>query len=592
MKRQIWWVALVVVAVAGLVLTGVTSARSVDLTDGTVLGAEASRDVAETIWFQGYLADADLGDPVSGMYNMELRIFHAAAGGAAIWGPEMHFEVDISDGWFNVELGSIIGALPDFASPPYYVELTIEEEVLLPRLRLASVPTALRSGETDEDWIDEFWYPTDAGIGYADTVSIGMVAPWDEWGVLNIGPSEPDMPVIQHFVSPFAPQNGNGEGMPEGAILALFPWDPNFYVVNIQQDGWLWLGTDDYPMCAVTDSGKFIVSDYFGFGSPDRGLEPPGALTVDLEGVGAYSGAFYGNQDYEGAHVVHAEYYGDAPAGVAVYGDATVNDTWGIGGEFHGSMFGAVGIAESGGEGGEGGELIGVLGIADDYMETADYVYGIYGVDPSNGPRAIESYSGYFEGDVYVGGFLDYPIAASKIDHPLDPTNMTLSHASVESPDMMNVYNGNVVLDGAGEATVALPNYFEALNQDFRYQLTPIGAPGPNLYVASEIEGNSFRIAGGEAGMKVSWMVTGIRNDAYAQENRLVVEEPKVGRGVGRYLQPEAYNMPRTMSAEYREELETARAVAAAKNAEMSARQAERREQAKAASGTGSWMTP
>ena len=52
---------------------------------------------------------------------------------------------------------------------------------------------------------------------------------------------------------------------------------------------------------------------------------------------------------------------------------------------------------------------------------------------------------------------------------------------------MMTVYNGNVVLDANGAATVEMPSYFEALNKDFRYQLTPIGAPGPNLYVAEEI---------------------------------------------------------------------------------------------------------
>ena len=54
-----------------------------------------------------------------------------------------------------------------------------------------------------------------------------------------------------------------------------------------------------------------------------------------------------------------------------------------------------------------------------------------------------------------------------------------------------------------------LPDYFQAFNGDFRYQLTAIGAPGPNLYIAEEISGNRFKIAGGKAGSKVSWQVTG-----------------------------------------------------------------------------------
>jgi hypothetical protein len=35
---------------------------------------------------------------------------------------------------------------------------------------------------------------------------------------------------------------------------------------------------------------------------------------------------------------------------------------------------------------------------------------------------------------------------------------------------MKNTYDGNVTTDDAGLATVALPNWFETLNRDFRYQ--------------------------------------------------------------------------------------------------------------------------
>jgi hypothetical protein len=84
-----------------------------------------------------------------------------------------------------------------------------------------------------------------------------------------------------------------------------------------------------------------------------------------------------------------------------------------------------------------------------------------------------------------------------KIDHPLDPANKYLYHSFVESPDMMNVYNGNVVLDANGEAVVVLPDWFEALNRDFRYQLTCIGGFAP-VYIAEEIANNQFKIAGGE----------------------------------------------------------------------------------------------
>lgn len=114
-----------------------------------------------------------------------------------------------------------------------------------------------------------------------------------------------------------------------------------------------------------------------------------------------------------------------------------------------------------------------------------------------------------------------------QIAHPVDPTNKYLSHSFVESPDMMNVYNGNVTLDGDGTAWVRLPDWFEALNRDFRYQLTAIGAPGPNLYIASKVAGNRFNIAGEATDGEVSWQVTGIRQDAWANAHRIAVEQEK-----------------------------------------------------------------
>jgi hypothetical protein len=84
-----------------------------------------------------------------------------------------------------------------------------------------------------------------------------------------------------------------------------------------------------------------------------------------------------------------------------------------------------------------------------------------------------------------------------KIDHPLDPTNKHLWHSFVESPDMKNIYDGVTILDERGEAVVELPDWFEALNRDFRYQLTAICGAAPNLHIAEEVAGNRFRIAGG-----------------------------------------------------------------------------------------------
>jgi len=164
---------------------------------------------------------------------------------------------------------------------------------------------------------------------------------------------------------------------------------------------------------------------------------------------------------------------------------------------------------------------------------TSPSGYGVYG-------NSVSSYAGYFTGNVKITGNLSKGGGSFKIDHPLDPENKFLQHSFVESPDMMNIYNGNVTLDENGQAVVELPDYFEALNCDSRYQLTCIGGFA-QVYIAEEISNNRFKIAGGTKGMKVSWQVTGVRQDPYAVANRIQVEEDKPDEERGYYLHPKAY---------------------------------------------------
>lgn len=183
--------------------------------------------------------------------------------------------------------------------------------------------------------------------------------------------------------------------------------------------------------------------------------------------------------------------------------------------------------------------------------------YGLYG--GSNTGRAA-----YLAGDVTITGSLQKAGGSFKIDHPLNPANKYLCHSFVESPDMKNIYDGVVALDDNGETEIELPDWFGALNKDFRYQLTAIGAPGPNLYIAEEISntttkhgsdndssgdnnninGNRFKIAGGTSGMKVSWQVTGIRKDPWANAHRIQVEEDKPDKDRGYYIHPVLYGQP------------------------------------------------
>lgn len=162
--------------------------------------------------------------------------------------------------------------------------------------------------------------------------------------------------------------------------------------------------------------------------------------------------------------------------------------------------------------------------------------YGVYGTCGSyNG-----DYGGYFYGNLHSTGSNTKGGGGFIIDHPLDPENRYLAHFDVESPDMKDIYDGVAVLDANGRADIILPDYFDALNSDFRYQLTCIGEYA-SVYIAEEISDNRFVIAGGRLGMKISWQVTGIRKDAFALAADRTAEREKPADHRGKYLHPGAF---------------------------------------------------
>jgi hypothetical protein len=139
-------------------------------------------------------------------------------------------------------------------------------------------------------------------------------------------------------------------------------------------------------------------------------------------------------------------------------------------------------------------------------------------------------------GGVSVIGTLSKGSGSFVIDDPLDPANKLLYHSFVESPDVMNIYDGIATLDQNGNTTVVLPDYFLALNKDFRYLATPMGSPMPNLHLSGQVQRRFFglfgspelAIAGGTPGGKISWQVTGIRHDPFIEANPIT---PEVNKG-------------------------------------------------------------
>jgi hypothetical protein len=253
-------------------------------------------------------------------------------------------------------------------------------------------------------------------------------------------------------------------------------------------------GTGEY-MGVQGNSLNYAV---FGYTSPDTG----GTGVYGRGGVGMHGRSYHGMAiwgDTDDGTGVKGESYSDGGAVKAVHGEG-----------FGASNNGVVGTANNG---------------------TA--AYGVWGISSAG-------YAGVFSGKALVTGTLAKGGGSFKIDHPLDPANKYLYHSFVESPDMMNVYNGNVRTNGAGKAAVTLPDYFMALNKDFRYQLTVVGQFA-HAVVGKEIEDGAFEIHTDKPHVKVSWQVTGIRQDAFANANRIPVAESKVGSERGTYLHPEAH---------------------------------------------------
>jgi hypothetical protein len=215
-------------------------------------------------------------------------------------------------------------------------------------------------------------------------------------------------------------------------------------------------------------------------------------------------------------------------AGVYGYNATTSGHGSAVQGQIEGSPFGAAGVFAT--HGGVGLILNGLSG--SNYTQE-------FSVDASG--------NGFYAGNLTVTGKLTKGSGSFKIDDPLDPANKYLSHSFVESPDMMNVYNGNITTDRHGLATVTLPDYFEALNGDFRYQLTVIGQFAQSI-VARKIANNRFVIQTNKANVEVSWQVTGIRHDAYANTYRIPVEENKAAGEQGYYLHPEVFGQPNSKS--------------------------------------------
>ena len=381
-----------------------------------------------------------------------------------------------------------------------------------------------------------------AAIGITASASRTAVGGGQVGGLVRLQPGTPGTPQLGNANVAGTVTMGKfhaGSGLPDGLFAGTIRSEAGLFIESSNGNSVVAFTTSNtsYPALvgfvtagSATNAGVWGRNDlsgsqgFLGYGL--RGVYgivgPNASLNYGIEGINSntisQSAAVRGAQSSTGISVfgVLGEVTSASPGGSATAVRARNNGTGSLG----------IGVWASHPAAGWGV-----------YTTAGPSGYAVLASAPTSG------WAGYFAGNVNVSGTLSKSAGAFRIDHPDDPANRYLWHSFVESPDMKNIYDGNVTTDDNGDAVVTLPAYFESLNRDYRYQLTVLGQFAQAI-VSKEIDGNQFTIRTDKPNVKVSWQVTGIRRDAYANANRIPNEVDKPAHERGLYLHPEVYGLP------------------------------------------------
>ncbi len=548
-----------------------------------IICISVSAEVPDVINYQGRLTDS-LGNPVAnGQYDITFKIWNVPEGefSLPVWigAPQT---IQVTDGLFNC----LVGPIPPLvftSGEDRYLGITVESEnELTPRVQLISVPYsyhALRAdtaewaleGVGSEGWVDDgnvvrlaTW--TDrVGIG-TSTASEKLVVGSDigYFGQKYIVSGSPYLDDVCGIKMGHDPDNHttlewNGDGDPlaihtrQGGVAYN-----NTLVIN---GGKVGIGTSTpSEILTVGDdltyfSGNMITvgdADISGFAGISFGqnADNRGWMAYDNEGDYMYfgtkeNGTFYPRVTLDGGRIrmgngLSSGYFDSTVFTIYQDFNITTSSAYHMGID---CRVEDIGGSAQGKPVGCHFEATGGYSVAGSFRAHGDHSEGII--------VSADWIAASISGDVQITGNLEKTSGSFKIDHPLDPANKYLLHSFVESPDMMNIYNGNVVTDANGDAEVRLPDYFESLNKDFRYQLTVIGTFAQAI-IAEKIHNGRFMIKTDKPDVEVSWQVTGIRQDPWANEHRIQVEVDKPIDEKGYYLVPGLYGYGEDRSIAYR----------------------------------------
>jgi hypothetical protein len=533
--------------------------------------AAANAVVPPMVKFSGVLNDTN-NKPLTGTLGVTFSLYQESQGGAALWVETQNVIAD-KTGHYTVMLGSSTSqGLPSDvfnSGEARWLGVQIQGQAEQPRTVLMSVPYALKAADAETvGGLPASAFLKAAGNGSASGSSTSQAVA----GITGTG-------TANHITKWLSPTKLGNSNIFDGAsgkvgIATASPGatlDVNGSAIvrdNATVNGSLGAG----PITATSSSsGGTGVYANAGSSTGSNGVIAQGATGVAGYTTVAGSIALYGDAGSSGGSNGVVAYgatgvagYATVSGGIALYGDAGTSTAsngvvgygaTGVAG--NSTITGSYGTYGSGSTGVWGnstgtGANVGVLGSGGAFgvlgQSSSSSGSGGGFSNSSTGDALFTynqsgGYAAFFDGNVDVDGNLSKAGGSFKIDHPLDPDNKYLYHSFVESPDMMNIYNGNATTDASGSAVVTLPEWFETLNRDFRYQLTVMGQFAQAI-VASKVANHQFTIKTDKPNVEVSWQVTGIRQDAWANAHRIPVEVEKAQADRGLYLHPELFGAP------------------------------------------------
>ncbi|MDT8394706.1 MAG: hypothetical protein RQ761_12755 [Bacteroidales bacterium] len=483
-------------------------------------GLMLSGQVPQLIDYQG-MARAGDGTPISSTtITVVIEIVQGPLPGTVAYA-ELHHPVTNSYGLFHLMIGDgaiISGSFPaiDWSTGDYYIHTEMDPEggsnfIDMGMSKLATVPFAFYAAESGGGGGSSPWQYNGSNIYYdAGWVAIGHDNPQQALHIDQQGSDAHALLTSNGMAYWKADALGNtGLNMLEAGVdVAWLYWNP------FSQAVFMYEGSSQTMAWKGNKVGVGILEPLVKVHVIEENSD--GALSSDL------------NVMYSSGQTMSPAVFGWAENNTSNISSGVLGHAYSTTSDFNEGVFG---------EGGGGiYNNYGIYGVG--YGQSgSNYSIAVYGADEGS---ATTNYAAYFSGDVHVSGTFSKSGGSFKIDHPKDPENKYLVHSFVESPDMMNIYNGNIETGANGYATVELPAYFDMLNIDFRYQLTVIGEFAQAI-VKEEISGNHFTIQTDKPHVKVSWQITGVRNDAWAQANRIQPEVDKPAHEKGLYMHPELF---------------------------------------------------